>query len=736
VWLLAIVGLGATAIAVGGQTQDVYTVPGTSAQRADEVLEQRFPEQAGDDAIVVFAAHHGTVTAPPVASAIAATQGRLERLKDTTGVTGPATPGAGALFVSPSKTIAFAQVQYSRDADQLPASTFTELQAATAPAKEAGLQVEFGDAVADQFAQQKTENVELIGLGVAVVILLLAFGSVIAMGLPIGTALGALAVGVSGIYLLAAVTPVGSVTPTLATMIGLGVGIDYSLFILTRHRQNLAQGMSVLDSIALANATAGQAVLFAGGTVVIAICAIAVAGIPYVTVLGLVTAGVVLVMMTAAVTLIPALLALAGTHINRAAVPRPRRHAGQHAPHHRLSGAASPGWERWARFVSRHRWPAVLLSLAVLLTLAVPLLSMRLGQIDDGSAPRNTTQRKAYDLIAKGFGPGVNGPLLVVVQLPRAGDAATVNAIAGAVGRVPGLRVAPPQLSKSGTAAVIFTVPPSAPQSAATERLVDQLRTRVLPAATSGTGASADVGGATALFIDLSQRISSRLPLFIGLVLVLSFLLLMMVFRSVLVPLKAAVMNLLSIGAAFGVIVAVFQWGWLKGVIGLEETIPIVSYVPMMTFAILFGLSMDYEVFLLSRIREHYYETHDNLDSVVQGLAATARVITAAALIMISVFLGFVGSPEPTVKMFGVGLAVAVAVDATIVRLVLVPATMELLGDANWWLPTWLDRVLPRIHIEEEVESPSGAVSWHAAPDRRDATGLVTTASREAPPRR
>jgi len=718
VWLLAIVGLVAAAIAVGGQTQDVYTVPGTSAQRADEILEAKFPEQAGDDALVVFAAHQGTVTAPPVARAIAATQTRLEKLRDSTGVTGPATPGSGAVFVSRNKTIAFAQVQYSKDADQLPASTFTDLQAATTPTKQAGLQVEFGDAVADQFAQQKTENVELIGLGVAVIILLLAFGSVIAMGLPIGTALGALAVGVSGIYLLASVTPVGSVTPTLATMIGLGVGIDYSLFILTRHRQNLAQGMGVLDSIALANATAGQAVLFAGGTVVIAICAIAVAGIPYVTVLGFVTAGVVLVMMTAAVTLIPALLALAGTHINRAAVPRLRRRGGAHRRHHhRLTGATGPGWERWARFISRHRWSAVILSLAVLITLAVPLLSMRLGQIDDGSAPKDTTQRKAYDLIAQGFGPGVNGPLLVVVQLPRAGDAQPANAVAKAVGRLPNLKVAPPELSKSGRAAVIFVVPPSAPQAAATERLVDQLRTQVLPAATRGTGASADVGGGTALFIDLSQRISDRLPLFIGIVLALSFLLLMMVFRSVLVPLKAALMNLLSIGASFGAIVAVFQWGWLKGLIGLQETIPIVSYVPMMTFAILFGLSMDYEVFLLSRIREDYYETHDNLDSVIKGLAATARVITAAALIMISVFLGFVGSPEPTVKMFGVGLAVAVAVDATIVRLVLVPATMELLGDANWWLPRWLDRVLPHIRIEEEVAPSSGAVSWHSDPE-------------------
>jgi RND superfamily putative drug exporter len=357
--------------------------------------------------------------------------------------------------------------------------------------------------------------------------------------------------------------------------------------------------------------------------------------------------------------------------------------------------------------MSHHRWAAVLGSLAVLLVLAAPVLSMRLGQADDGSAPRDTTQRQAYDLISKGFGPGFNGPLVLAVALPHPGATQAADATARAAAALPGVRVAPPQLSPNGTAAVIVAVPPSSPQSATTEDLVNRLRSQVIPAAIKHTGGTVFVGGVTAANIDLGQRIQGRLPLFIGAVVLLAFVLLMMVFRSVLVPLKAALMNLLSIGASFGVIIAVFQWGWFKGVVGLTQTTPIVAFVPMLMFAILFGLSMDYEVFLLSRIREDYSETHDNLDSVINGLSMTARVITSAALIMISVFLSFVGNPEPTVKMFGLGLAVAVLVDATIVRLVLVPATMELLGDANWWLPRWLDRVLPRIRIEE---GPAGAV--------------------------
>ncbi|HSO95481.1 MAG TPA: MMPL family transporter [Acidimicrobiia bacterium] len=702
VWVLVAVAVGSAAVALGGSTIDVFSIPGAQSQKATDLLTARFPSHSGDTATVVFAAPHGATLHDPASSAaIAATQGRLAVLPHITQVVGPATPVVGAALVSRDATIGYATVQYDTKATQLPSDSFQRLNIATVPARQAGLRVVYGGAVADIFNQQTTGNADAIGIVVAIVILLVAFGSVIAMSLPIGTALFGLVVGLSLIFVVASFTDIGTVAPTLATMIGLGVGIDYSLFILTRHRQNLAAGMPVIESIGLANGTAGQAVLFAGGTVVIAICGLAVAGIPYVTWLGFTSAIVVLVMMTAAVTLIPALLAVAGHHLNRVRTPRLRRSA-RGSDHHALTGARSHGWERWARFMSRHRWAAVFVSLTVLLVLAAPVLGMRLGQVDDSTAPPDTTQRQAYDLISEGFGNGANGPLLLAVALPRPGATDAAAAVERAVTHVPGVAaVAPPQLSPKRDAAIIVVVPTTAPQAAATETLVDRLRNTVLPPAVRSTGASVYVGGVTAAFIDLGQRIQDRLPLFIGAVVALSFLLLMMVFRSVFVPLKAAIMNLLSIGASFGVIVAVFQWGWLKGLVGVSETTPIVAFVPMMMFAILFGLSMDYEVFLLSRIREDYQETKDNLASVINGLSVTARVITSAALIMISVFLGFVASPEPTVKMFGLGLAVAVLVDATVVRLVLVPATMELLGDANWWLPGWLDRILPHIEIEE-----------------------------------
>jgi len=700
-WLLLALALLAAAHVANGTTQDTYRIPGAESQRATDLLAERFPSYAGDTATVAFEAPHGSVNAPAAATAIAAVQHNLAGLPHVTGhVVGPATPGAASAFISRDKTIAYTRVQYDQKAGDLPADTYTRLQAAAAPATAAGLRVAFGDAVTDFFNRTSTGNADKIGLVVAVFILLLAFGSVTAMSLPIGTAVVGLAIGLTLISVLASVTTIGTVAPTLATMIGLGVGIDYSLFILTRHRQNLAAGMSIIDSIGLANGTAGQAVLFAGTTVVIAICGLGLAGIPYVTWLGFTSAMVVLVMMAAAVTLIPALLGVAGHHINRVPARRLRRR-GRVDDVAASGDGRSNGWTRWAAMMSRHRWPAVLGSLTVLLVLTAPLLGMRLGHVDDSSAPATSPQRSAYNLISRGFGPGFNGPLVLAVALPGPDDTAPAQAVAAAASQVPGLRVGPVQLSPSRTAAVVIAVPPASPQSATTETVVDKLRTEVLPLAVRGTGARVYVGGITAAYVDLGQHIQSRLPVFIGAVLVLSFVLLMMLFRSVLVPLKAAIMNLLSIGASFGVIVAVFQWGWLRGLVGVSESIPIVAYVPMMMFAILFGLSMDYEVFLLSRIREEYYETHDNLQSVINGLGATARVITSAALIMISVFLGFVINPDPTVKMFGLGLAVAVFIDATIVRLVLVPATMELLGDANWWLPRWLDRILPIIHIEE-----------------------------------
>jgi putative drug exporter of the RND superfamily len=453
-------------------------------------------------------------------------------------------------------------------------------------------------------------------------------------------------------------------------------------------------------------ATAGQAVLFAGTTVVIAICGLLVAGIPYVAVLGFTAAIVVAVMMLAALTLLPALLGWIGPRIDKGHVRG--LHLGRH--HHQAAERAAaraaageppkaPFWERWANLVARHKWPFAIVSILVLLTLAAPFLWIRYGEADDGTAPAGSTQRIAFDLIGQGFGPGANGPLAVVVTLPTGQEVPA--ALTKALQAAPGVaQVAPPQMNAAGDTAVISVIPTTAPDAEATTELVDNLRAVTVPKALEGTDATAYVGGITAAFIDIGNRIADRLPYFIGLVVLLSFLLLMLVFHSTSLPATAAIMNLLSVGAAYGVTVAVFQWGWGRELFGLASTIPIVSFVPMMMFAILFGLSMDYQVFLLTRVREEYNRTGDTRTAVVAGVSRTARVITSAALIMIAVFLSFVASPIPEIKMFGLGLAVAVAVDSTIVRMMLVPAVMEILGKANWWFPAWLERILPKITIE------------------------------------
>jgi RND superfamily putative drug exporter len=522
-------------------------------------------------------------------------------------------------------------------------------------------------------------------------------------------------------------------------MMGLGVGIDYALFIVTRHRENLRQGMTVEEAAGRAVATSGSAVLFAGVTVMIAICGLAIAGIPVVTTMGLMVAMTVAVMVALALTLLPALLGFAGHKIDRSRLPGLRR-VGQ-ASIGADGTARETFWHRWGRQVSAHPWRWFATGVLVLGVLTVPVFSMRLGMTDNGTSPESLTTRQSYDLLAEGFGPGFNGPLLLSVEL----DGTPVEALAPlerAIADTPGVdSVAPIQPNHDGTAAVLRVIPDTSPQDDATTQLVHHLRDDVIPAAVADTpGVQVHIGGQTAVFIDMSDKISSRLPWFLGAVIVLSVLLLTMVFRSVAVPLKAAVMNLLSIGAAYGVIVAVFQWGWLKGLFGVEETIPIVSFMPMMLFAILFGLSMDYEVFLLSRVREEYLHRRDNpppdptlppfeaataspndanTAAVIEGLSATARVITSAALIMISVFAAFVLGDDPVIKMFGLGLATAVFIDATIVRLVLVPATMNLLGDRNWWLPGWLDRILPRMDVEGATGLPEPELERPAPePDR------------------
>jgi putative drug exporter of the RND superfamily len=687
VWVVVLLSVSSYAAKQDHELVDDFRLPNSEAQQAADRLEKSFPAQSGGSATVVLAVEGGTLRAEANAAAIQATLAQVGELDHVASVSDPLAAGN----ISSTGQIGFAEVRYDRDVVDLGKDDFEALEGTVGALRDRGVQAEVGGPLA-AWEQATETSSEQIGLLIAVVVLLFAFGSVIAMVLPIGMALFALAVGETLILVLAAATNVPTSASTLAAMIGLGVGIDYSLFIVTRFREARRGGASVVEAAGQASATAGSAVLFAGTSVVIAISGLMISGIWAVGVLGIAAAIVVATSVVSALSLLPALLGLLGGRIERLRVPFVGRRA-------RRGDAGLSA--RGARAVTRRPVAAALAGTVALVTLAVPVVGMRLGQNDQGSAPPETSQRQAYDLLADGFGPGFNGPLLMVAAVPDAAAARDLEDLRGEVAATRGVAaVSEPTFNPAGDVAVFNAMPTTAPQDAETADVVHHLRDVVVPAATDGSDLEVLVGGNTAGFIDLDRQMSARLPLMIGAVVALAFVLLMVAFRSILVPLKAALMNLLSVGAAYGVIVAVFQWGWGKDLVGLSETVPIVSWVPMFLFAILFGLSMDYEVFLLSRIREDYLRTRDPRGSVARGLAATSRVITAAALIMIAVFIAFVANPEPVTKMVGLGLAVAVLIDATVVRMLLVPALMVLMGRANWWLPRWLDRILPRTHID------------------------------------
>lgn len=689
-WVLVAVGILIVSQTFGGQSNDSFDIPGVESQRAVDVLEERFPSASGTSAQLVFATADGTVTDLSVAQTI---DSALAEVADQ-----PHVGAVGDLQVSADENIAYADVQYTAPSSEIGDEAFEQLEATAERAAAAGVQLELGGELPTDANNEPPEGQEAVGLFVAVIVLLVAFGSVVAMGLPIGTAVLGLATSLGLITLVAAFVDVSSIAPTLAAMIGLGVGIDYALFIVTRHREHLARGMTVEEAAGRAVATSGAAVLFAGLTVVIAISGLAIAGIPLVTVMGLMSALTMAVMVAISLTLLPALLGFAGHRINGR---RTRRRAAAGVTDRETV------WHRWGRHVAARPWIYLLAGTAVLLVLAAPLFSLRLGMTDNGNGSESLTTRRAYDLLESGFGDGFNAPLVLAVELDNGSSVGDLASLERAIGADPGVEVvSPAQSSPDGSAAVIRVIPTTSPQDEATTDLVHRLRSDVIPSALDGPDVRVHVGGQTATFIDLSDKIADRLVLFTGSVIGLSVLLLMMVFRSIAVPLKAAVMNLLSIGAAYGVIVAIFQWGWMKDVFGIEETVPIIAFIPMIMFAILFGLSMDYEVFLLSRVREEYLERRDNGAAVIEGLSSTARVITSAALIMISVFGSFILGDQTEIKMFGIGLSVAVLIDATLVRMVLVPATMRLLGDWNWWLPAWLDRILPNIDLEGENGLP------------------------------
>jgi putative drug exporter of the RND superfamily len=693
-WVVLAIALVAIGQASGSKTSENLTLPGTDSTKATELLEDNLPEQAYGSNPLVFEATHGKLTEPKYAQAIDETAARLEALDDVNSAVSPVTK-EGAATLSKDQTVGYIPVVLGLGPGEINEAQAERILDTAKPAEAAGLHVAVGSYVGQQLSKPSTEVSEAIGLAAAVIILLFAFGTATAMLLPIVSAVIGLACALSLIRLLEHVMEVPGVAATLATMIGLGVGIDYALFIVTRHKLQLGEGMEMRESIARATATAGGAVVFAGFTVVIALCSLAFAGIPLVSTLGFTAAVAVVVAVVAAATLLPAMLGALGPHINSLRIKLGKTHPDDTEPH---------GWRRWAEGVSRRPWFSAIAALAVLVVLALPIFQLELGQNDISALPKETTSRQAYDSLNKGFGPGVNGPLLIASEFSSPGEAKQVlpglqKSIAGSNDV---LAVSEPNLDKAGTVAVFTVISKSEPWADSTVGLVEDLRAETIPQALQGTKAQSYVGGQTAGYIDLATQISDKLPLMIAIVVALSFLVLLVAFRSLLVPIKAAAMNLISVAAAYGVVTAVFQLGWGSSLIGLDHPIPIVSFVPLLMFAILFGLSMDYEVFLLTQMREHFKQYGDERRAVVEGLANTGRVITSAAAIMVCVFTSFVLNGDPVVKEFGVGLAVAIAIDSTLVRCLLVPAVMVLLGKRAWWLPGWLDRVIPHISIEGE----------------------------------
>ena len=731
-WVPLLIGLSLVSGALGSDYRTSFTLPDSESKMVQETLQGiGNGEQAGMVAQIVFTAPQGT-TDPAVVDAMTGLFDEVAQLPGVS-VTSPYSP-EGARFNSAAEPISFAQLSVTERDQQQMLQLGNQIKEIGSSIDVPGLRVEYGGQV---FATFEFPESELLGILAAIVILLIAFGSVLAMGLPIGTALFGLGVGFGIVGLASNVLRMPEFSAQMTAMIGLGVGIDYALFIVTRYRENLRSGMDPEAATVEAVDSSGRAVIFAGITVMISLLGLFVIGIEFVRGLAIAGATGVLMMMFAAVTLLPALLGFAGRRIevtSRAAAisvaafvvlmlvgvftglslgvaalaglgiasltmglsftPAGRALRTPLPPRHDKPRELQ-FWFRWSRYIQRRPWPAFIGGAAVLIVLALPLFSIRMGFGDTGNLPEEQTARRAYDMLATGFGPGSSGPLVLVSTDPAA-DAAGAAKVDAALTGDPSIAFASPGAEIAPGTWLWQAYPISSPQDEATTQLVERLRADALPA----TGLDVQIGGFTAGSIDFSSYLGDRLPLLIGSVLVLSFLLLMLVFRSVLVPLKAVIMNLLSVGAAYGVVVAIFQWGWAKDLFGIGKAGPVEAWAPMMLFAIVFGLSMDYEVFLLSRMREEFMRTGDNHIAVADGLAATARVITAAALIMVCVFGAFVLGNDRQLKLFGLGMAVAVAVDATIVRMILVPATMELLGSRNWWMPAWLDRLLPRIEVE------------------------------------
>ena len=743
-WIVVLFAVFGSVGAIGASTESAFDTPDSESARGFEILQDNFGS-AGSflSGSIVFEAPNG-IDDPAVEAAMTTIFDEISTFDEVT-VTSPYAPlGEQQGLVAPDGTIAYATLAFTDDTDEIRASEIggeiNELVDETVESTGIdGLNVEVGGAALSEFEPPESE---LIGVAFAIVILIVAFGSVLAMGLPIGVALFGVGIGVGTITLLTNVMTIPDFATTLGAMIGLGVGIDYALFIVTRYREGTRAGLDKRTAVVTAIDTAGRAVVFAGATVVISLLGMFVMGLSFINGLATGAAVTVAITMIASVTLLPALIGFAGDRVETTRwrglimagaasfglfgvglgfpvvglfglvvlvltlvasffVPKLR----EALPQRKEKDLRDTWSYRWSRFVQKRPWQMAIGVSVFLLVISLPVLGLRLGFGDESTFAEDTTTRQAYELLAEGFGPGSNGPLLLTAEISDPSQIRAVQGVVAELNDTPGVSQAlGPIPSESQEAVLIRVVPDTGPQEEATSDLVDVLRDDVLPAATAGSDVEVLVTGSVASSVDFSSYLSERLPFFFIAVLSLSFLLLMMVFRSVLVPLKAVLMNLLSIGGAYGLVVAVFQWGWGVELFGTGSG-PIEPFLPMMLFAIVFGLSMDYEVFLLSRVKEEYDRTGDAVNSVADGLAATARVITAAAAIMVVVFGSFVLEDARVIKMFGLGLASAVFLDATLVRMLLVPATMELLGEKNWWLPKWLDRILPTLNVEGDAHA-------------------------------
>ncbi|WP_329334401.1 MMPL family transporter [Streptomyces sp. NBC_00663] len=726
-WLLALGGVSTAAALTGSAYSNDYEVPGTESGRATQLLQEGFPQLGGDSDTVVWHTTSGTagVRAAAVEQTMTQTLDKIADLPGVASVVGPYDGQGGAQISSDGRT-AYATVTFEDRAENLDKAEVQAVVSAAESVDSKVLQVELGGSAIALTESSGGHVAEVVGVVVAALVLFLAFGSLAASLLPIATALVSVGTAYAGIVLLGHAMTVADFAPMLGMLIGLGVGIDYALFIVTRHRRGLKRGLDVAESIENAVATTGRAVVFAGATVCIALLGMLILRLGFLNGVAIAASLTVVLTVAASVTLLPALLSLIGM---RALSRRERRHLVEHGPQPELpTGLAA----RWSAFVERHPKLLGALALVVITVLALPTLGLRLGTSDQGNNPTSATTRQAYDLLADGFGAGVNGPLTLVTQVGSAEDKLLLDNLDATIRTTEGVAsVTPVTYNVGGDTGYFSIVPTSSPQSRQTSDLVDRLRTEVLPRAETGTSLDLQVGGVTASYDDFADVIVGKLPLFVGVVIGLGCLLLLLAFRSVGIPLKAAAMNVAAVAAAFGVVVAIFQWGWGSELLGLGRAGPIEPFLPVIMVSVLFGLSMDYQVFLVSRMYEEWLETGDNRRAVRVGLAETSRVINSAAVIMISVFLAFVLSGDRVIAMFGIALAAAVALDAFVLRTLLVPALMHLLGGANWWLPRWLDRRMPRISIEppecraahERVDAVVGDIEKERDEDVRDIAG-------------